>query len=395
MYILFLHPNFPAQFGQIASALARRPDIECGFLTEKPSGIHNGIELIQYVNKGGATASTHFCSRTFENWTWHTHAAYEAMLARPDIRPDLIVSHSGFCSPIMLRHLYDDCPIINYFEIYYRTKNCDLDFRPDRVPNELTQLRARIRNGHLLLDLDNCDAGYSPTHYQKQSFPKEFQNKLRALFDGIDTEFWRRLKNPPLEIEGHRLPKGCKIVTYVSRGLESMRGFDVFMHTAYELCRQRSDVFFIVIGQPKSCYGNDESYTNGISFKEHVLRQRPFEMSRFLFLDRVSPTTLVQVFSVSDLHIYLTVPFVLSWSLFNALSCEATVLVSDTEPVRELVTESVTGFLKDFFDVEGLVAKSNQILNDPVAHRHTGRQGRELIQEKYSLTTCLPRHLAL
>ena len=130
MHVLFVHQNFPAQFGHVAQFLVKSGRARCTFLSERPAGVHGGVECIQYRIRGGATEQTHYCSRTFENSIWHSHAAYEALAARPDICPDLIVAHSGFLSTVFLRELYD-CPIINYFEYFYHTTNSDMDFRPD------------------------------------------------------------------------------------------------------------------------------------------------------------------------------------------------------------------------------------------------------------------------
>src|SRR5262249_13531445 len=141
MHVLFVHQNYPAQFGHVALDLARRAGYRCSFVSEKPSGRLGTTECIQYRVRGGATAQNHYRSRTFENNVWHAHAVFEALKARPDIRPDLVVGHSGFGSTLFLRDLYE-CPIINYFEYFYHTKNSDMDFRPDFPVTELDILRA-------------------------------------------------------------------------------------------------------------------------------------------------------------------------------------------------------------------------------------------------------------
>src|SRR5206468_2070795 len=151
-----IHQNFPAQFGHVAAFLKQLKDFRCTFLSEQPAQPFGGIECLQYKLQGGATPSTHFCSRSFENAIWHSHALYEALKARPDIKPDLIVAHSGFLSTVFLRELYD-CPIVNYFEYYYRTKGADMDFRPDFPYPAANAIRAHARNAHVLLDLENCD----------------------------------------------------------------------------------------------------------------------------------------------------------------------------------------------------------------------------------------------
>ena len=247
----------------------------------------------------------------------------------------------------------------------------------------------------LLLDLENCQLGYSPTHWQHGRLPAEFRDKVRVIFDGIDTDFWRPQSSQPRQIGDRNFPEHTRIVTYVARGIESMRGFDIFMKMANRLCKIRNDVVFLIAGQDRICYGGDEKHIGGKSFKEWVLRQEPYDLSRFVFLDLVPPNVLRQLFSISDLHIYLTVPFVLSWSLFNALACGTTVLASNTEPVCEIINHGENGLLGDFFDVDGLAEAANRVLDAPQEYKHLGQAGMSLIREKYSTEVCLPQMVQL
>ncbi len=395
MHVLFVHKNFPAQFGHIASYLIRDHGFRCSFVCELPPGNFEGIDRIQYKTKGGATRSTHYCSRTFENCTWHSHAVYEAMQARPDVKPDLIVGHSGFGSTLWLADLYPDTPIINYFEYYYRSKGSDLDFRPDFPVKPLDILRSRTRNAMILLDLQTCSQAYAPTQYQKSLFPDEYQPKIEPIFDGVDTNIWTRRENVARTISGLEIPPGKKIVTYVSRGFESMRGFDVFMKVSKKICDARDDVVFLCVGSDRVCYGGDLNRIDDDSYRSHVLKQDNYDLDRFLFTGRVEPNELVNVFSLSDLHIYLTVPFVLSWSMMNALSCGCTVLGSATAPVREMIQHGENGLMADFFDIDGLSELALKVLDDPEGHRYMGEAGAKMIRESYSLEKNLPKMLEL
>lgn len=395
MHILFIHQNFPAQFGHIADYLSRKNGFRCTFLSEKPPGRVGAIERIQYQIQGGATRSNHYCSRTFENAIWHTHAVFEALKARSDVRPDLIVAHSGFGSSLFLRELYPTTPIINYFEWFYRPRGTDMDFRPDFPTTELNRIRARARNAMLLLDLDNCDRGYSPTNWQRSQLPTAFHDKVRVIFDGVDTDLWRPTPTAPRRIGTLSLPDDVRIVTYATRGMESMRGFDLFMQAAKKLCDRRRDVVFVIAGQDRVCYGGDEAFTGGKTFKEWVLAKDVYDLSRFHFVGLLPPPDLARLFSISDVHIYLTVPFVLSWSVVNALACGAVLLASDTPPVREMVTHGVNGLLVDFFDVDGFIEQACRVLDAPQDYRPLRNAGVELVRERYSLEVCLPQMLNL
>jgi len=394
MHVLFVHQNFPAQFGHIAQYLAAQTGNRATFVSEKPDGRVGNVEMVQYRARGGATRQTHYCSRTFENGIWHCGAVYEALRARPDIRPDLVVGHSGFGSTLFLRELYD-CPIVNYFEYFYRSAGSEMDFRPEFPVHEEKRLRARARNAMILLDLDNCTAGYSPTEWQHGLLPREYQPKVRVIHDGMDTALWRPQPGLPRRLGERELPDDVRIVSYVARGFESMRGFDIFMKVAKRLCDRRRDVIFLVAGQDRICYGGDEEFTGGKSFREWVLAQDDYDLSRFVFLGLVPPGVLAELFNLTDLHIYLTVPFVLSWSVLNALACGATVLASDTAPVREAIEHGRNGLLVDFFDVEGMVEMADRVLDAPQDYRHLGAAGVEMVGQRYSLDVCLPRMLAL
>jgi glycosyltransferase involved in cell wall biosynthesis len=271
-----------------------------------------------------------------------------------------------------------------------------MDFRTDlpRCPT-VDLLRARARNATLLLDLENCDAGYSPTVWQRNRLPDRYHDKVHVIFDGIDTELWCPRENLGRRIASWTFPSDKRLVTYVSRGMESMRGFDIFMRIAKRVCDARDDVLFVVVGEDRIAYGGDRRFTEGKTFKQWVLGQDDYDLERILFLGRIPPRELAHLLAISDLHLYFTVPFVLSWSLMNALACGITVLASNTPPVQEMVRHGENGLLADFFDVDTFVQMTNQVLDDPAAYRHLGRAARQMIQESYSLEVCLPRMLDL
>ena len=409
MHVLFVHQNFPAQFGHIARRLAQKLGWKCSFVSETAPGQVEGIQKIQYKIAGGATKTTHFCSRGFENAVWHTDAVYQALRGRPEIQPDLIVGHSGFGSTLFLPELFPDAPIINFFEYYYRAHDpdSDMDFRQDLAWNvpEIKYLRSRCRNAMILLDLQNCDAAYTPTRFQRSRFPDECQSRLQVLFDGIDREvyhgFGETLRPPPGQrgprtIAGRQVDGDVRIVTYVSRGFESMRGFDVFMKAAKKIYTRFPNVLFFVVGTDRIAYGGDENYIAPFkSFKEWTLAQDQYDMSKFVFTGRIPPGELATLLASGDLHMYLTVPFVLSWSMMDALSCGAVVLGSDTAPVREMIVDGQNGLLADFFDPDQLADKAVQVLSDPAAHRPLGRAAEDMIESRYSLEAVFPEMLKM
>ncbi|MBM3980277.1 MAG: glycosyltransferase [Planctomycetes bacterium] len=395
MHVLFVHQNFPAQFGPFAFRLAAMPGYRCTFVSNKQEGTVRGVQCVKYALAGGATAQTHHASRTFENGVWHASGVHDALAMRPDIRPDVIVGHSGFGSTLFLRDLYPGVPVVNLFEYFYRTEDSDMDFRPDFPPRPEDRPRARARNAMILLDLDHCDLGYCPTAWQLSRFPAEYRPKLRVLFDGIDTDLWKPDPAAPRAVAGRPVPAGTKLVTYVARGFESMRGFDIFMRAAKKLCARRNDVLFAVVGADRVCYGGDARFTGGKTFKEWVLAQDDYDLSRFVFTGSIPEPDLARLLAASDLHIYLTVPFVLSWSLFDALACGAVVLASDTAPVREVIEHGRTGLLAPFFDPDAFADLADRVLSDPGAYKPLGAAGAARVRARYGLDGALAGFLTL
>ena len=409
MHVLYVHQNFPAQFGHIAYHLAQKPGWKCTFVSETEAGNVLGVEKIQYRRAGGATQQTHFCSRTFENAIFNCDGVYSALKSRADVQPDLIVGHSGFGSTLFLRDLYPKVPIVNLFEYFYRPRDpqSDMGYRSDlgwSLP-DIFYLRARARNAMILLDLQNCTLGYCPTQFQRSTIPDIYSPKLRVIFDGIERSVYHghdEKLRPALDqremrrVAGIDVPAGTRIVTYVSRGFESMRGFDLFMRAAKIIAQKFPDVLFIVVGTDRIAYGGDETFLpKGTTFKQWTLAQDQYDLNKFHFPGNLPPRELALLLASTDLHIYLTVPFVLSWSMMDAMSCGAVVLGSDTAPVREMIRDGENGMLADLFDVEQIAGKAIGALRDPAAFRPLGRAAEQLIAQNYSVEAVLPQMIHL
>lgn len=396
MRVLYVHQNFPAQFGHIAEHLVREKGWDCTFVSQTEPGTVAGIRKVRYEPRGGATAETHYFARTFENAVAHAHGVYEALKPlRTTIRPDLVVGHSGFGSTLFVPELFPDVPVLNLFEYYYHPHGSDLDFRPDWPPAEQDVLRSRARNAMILLDLEQSAAGYTPTRFQHELLPEAYRPKVRLIHDGVDTSFWRpRFVDERLR-GALRLPSDARVVTFVSRGLEAMRGFDIFMQVAKRVYESLHDVVFLVVGTDRVAYGGDLNRIEEPSFKEHVLARDTYDLDRIRFAGGVRPDVLAQVLSLGDLHVYLTVPFVLSWSVLNAMACERVVLASDTAPVREVIHDGKNGLLRDFFDVDGLASAAIDVLKDPHAFRDLGIAARRTVEERYGLDVVIPRMIDL
>lgn len=400
MHVLYVHKELPGHYGPVAGYLARHHGVECTFVYNRlpdryqnrlPPGVLEGVRLIPYQSRG-ATRDTNPCNLHTEISLWHSQAVYEALKARPDIKPDLVVGHSVYGTGLFLPQLYG-CPLVVHCEFFERAGKPYAFGRPEYPPSESDLLCSRAQNASNLLNLHACAAGYSPTHWQRSVFPAEYQYKIATIFDGIDCDFWRRRDVPRRIGNMPPLPPGTRVVTYCSYGLEALRGFDIFMKVAKRICDKRSDVVFVVVGADRTYYGNDRRHIQASSFGRYVLDQDNYDLSRFVFLGQIMEDQLADIFSVSDLHIYLTMPFVVSWSLFDALACGCRVLGSDSAPVREVIEHEQNGLLADFFDVDALAAQALRVLEDPAAFAPMAERGRRTIEEKYSLAKIGPRML--
>jgi glycosyltransferase involved in cell wall biosynthesis len=240
------------------------------------------------------------------------------------------------------------------------------------------------------MTLHHCSSGYAPTQYQRETFPERWRHKIEVHFDGIDTELYRPRKLPRV-VAGESVPTETRIVTFVARGLESMRGFDLFIRLAQRIAAIRPDVLFVVVGQEESYYSWDKLHTGQDSFKQWVLSREPIDERRFVFLPHVEPAQLAELLCISDLHVYLTVPFVLSWSFFNAMSCGCVVLASDVAPVREVIAPGLNGLVEPLYDTERQLETALHVLDDLASFRPLGEAARRLMEERYSTDAAIPQ----
>lgn len=397
MNVLFVHRAFPAQFGRLALELTERYGWKCHCLVDHLSGCPTPspamLEKVQVIQLPSAAERL---ARKVSPWPQrfgHTlevgEAVFQAVKARPELRPDLVIGHGGLAPTLFLRDLLD-CPLVDFCEYYFATDHRDLTYRIDLGPVETAPFFPRCINAATVLNLVEADAAFTPSEWQRQSFPERFHHKIEVHADPIDTHLYHP-GEVPRRIGERDIPSDTRVVTYVARGLESVRGFDLFMQVADRIARRRSDVIFVVVGDEKVQYGWDEQRTGGKSFKSWVLSQNEYDLSRFLFLGQVEPDRLADILRLSDLHLYLSVPFVLSWSLLDTLATGCVVLAGDVAPVREVIVPGTNGLLEPLFDRERLTETALRVLDDPAGFRELGQAARLLIEERFALDVTVPR----
>jgi glycosyltransferase involved in cell wall biosynthesis len=391
MHVMFLHPNFPAQFGQIAAHLATEMKWPVTFVTSvDTTHLQLPFNHLNYrLTAEGPQPKEFYNPASLQGLLEHLGAVYTGLRSVPQLKPDLVVGHMSYGTMLYLRNLYN-CPFVGYYELLPAPFWTDgLVLRKEYPPPEGVRLFNATYHALTYLHLHACDAAYTPTQFQMSTAPAELQHKLRVIFDGVDSTIFQRREVPrPVQFRGLTIGPETRVVTYVSRGLESVRGFDVFMKAAQRIAREMPNVIFLIAGDERTNYGHELHHLGGKSFKQHVLSQDNYDPARFHFLGLIPPPDLIALYNLSDVHFFLTVPFVLSWSLMQALASECTVVGSATSPVQEVIDDGVHGLLADFYDADGLAERALRVLRDPSEHRHLGQAARQRVLERYDKRVC-------
>ncbi|MEA3212681.1 MAG: hypothetical protein QOE70_5738 [Chthoniobacter sp.] len=395
MRILFLHPNFPAQFRSLAAALARDPANQVVFVTAAREGMLPGVEKILYKLARTPRSETHQYVRNLELAVLHGQAAARAACAveARGFVPDVIYGHSGWGSTLFMKDLFPNRPLLCAFEWFYHARGTDADFDPAEPLTDDDAARIRVKNAAILLDLASCDAGSTPTPWQKQQFPAAFHSKIEVCHEGIDTDFFqpapRKLRLPRLGLD---LSHAKELVTYVARGMEPYRGFPQFIEAMHLLLAQRPRCHVIIVGEDRVAYGR--KLPRGESFKKNLLQRFPLDPARVHFTGLLPYGEYLQVLQASSCHVYLTRPFVLSWSMLEAMSAGGLVVASRTPPVQEVIEDGVNGLLVDFFSPPELAARVHETLTRPARFAPLRTKARRTVLERFCLRELLPRRLA-
>lgn len=406
MRILFIHPNFPAQFRHLATHFAADTANEVVFACThiRPEWNLPNVRKVQFGTKFVPPKEGHRLAGYYEQAVAQGEAGYVLCrkLAASGFVPDVVVGHSGWGATMFVRDALPDVPFVGYFEWFYNARSADMTFDPDDRPGEAQLLNLRTRNAVILNDLESCTLGMVPTLWQARQFPKTYRKRLTVRHDGVDTRFfaplgreeWKKgLVLPGLDLSGVR-----EIVTYATRGMEPYRGFPQFMQSLPVVLERRPRAHVIIVGEDRVCYG--KSPAQGGTWKEAMLEYLrgavPAEaLERVHFTGSLPYGQYRAVLQHSLAHVYLTRPFVLSWSMLEAMSCGVPLIASGTDPVREVVTHGENGVLVDFFSPQAIADAVCQALADPAAMMPLRRKARQDILQRYSLERLLPGHARL
>ena len=393
MKLLFAHRVYPGQFRNLIHYLAQDGRHQIKFLAyrlhEQPP---DNVEVALYEPTRASHASVHHYVQSPENAVLFGQAAFRAAmrLKAQSFEPDAIFGHSGWGPALYLRDIFPRAVFLGYFEWFYRASGSSHGFHPE-IPIMADQAaQIRTKNVPILLELAEAKAGVSPTIWQRQQFPSEYRQKIEVIHDGVDTNYFSpksidlHLPRIGLDLRGKK-----KIVTYVATGMEPMRGFPEFMQAVSLLQKRCPACEVVVVGEDRTEYSNP--LPDGRTYRQKMLEMHAYDLSRLHFTGRLSRDEYRQVLQASAVHVYLTFPYILSWSMLEAMACGCLVVGSATPPVEEVIQDRGNGLLVDFFDAEGLCYTVEEVLTEPSAYDRLRRQARETVLQRYDARTMLQK----
>ena len=396
MQFLFVHQNFPGQFRHLAARLAQDESNRVVFLTKRQDRSIPGVERAVYAAPRPVNPQTHHYLHQYEDAVLHGQAAARACIAldQGGFHPDLVIAHPGWGESLFLKDIWPNTPLLNYAEFFYRAFGADVNFDPEQPLDINTVCKLRARNAHLLLALEAADRTLCPTEWQKSVQPAAFHDRISVLFNGVDAaavtpDAQARLRLP----NGRALSAEDEVVSYVARNLEPVRGFHTLMRALPRLCAERPKAQIVILGHDGPGYGWNTP--SGVSWRQKMLAEVEIDPDRVHFLGIVPYAEYLSLLRISAAHVYLTAPFVLSWSMVEAMAAGCLVIGSRTPPVEELIRHGENGLLVDFFSPAELADTVASALAEPAAFADLRRAARETVLQDYSLAACLPRQLAL
>lgn len=396
MKILFIHPNMPGQYKHLCAALAAERKNEVVFITKRRAIELPNIRKIVYGTSRPPTPNIHRYLVPAEQAIVQGQAVWRVCrkLKQEGFTPDVICVHPGWGDGLYLKDIYSDTPVLSFFEFYYHAHGSDVDFVPDAKVGDDDRARIRTKNITNLLSLESADWGISPTRWQWQQHPPEFRHKISILHDGIDTEKLKPDSKATVTLpNGLKLTREDEVITYVARNFEPYRGFPTFMKAAEMILKRRPNAHIIAVGADEVSYG--KKLPKGQTYRGEWLKKVKLDESRIHWTGMLPYNKFLKVLQVSQAHIYLTYPFVLSWSMLEAMAAGCLLITSDTTPVTEVVTDGENGLLVDFFSPKDIADRVDRVFAHPDRLRQLRDAARKTVEDRYALSKLLPLHIGL
>lgn len=372
--VVFIHQNFPGQYAHIARHLGQRPDYRVYFITQSGHGELPGVVKLVYKPAAPAT-NCHPYTEAFDAAVRTGVAVADVcrLMRERGIIPDLLVGHCGWGETLFVKQVFRDTPLLSYFEFFYHSQGADVGFDSEFAacrPDDGSRLM--VRNALNRLSFAATDWGHTPTAWQRSLFPVAMQPEISCVHEGVDTE---RVRPEPsawirLGREETVLTREDEIITYAARNLEPYRGFHVFMRALPEILRRRPRAHVLIAGGDGVSYGMGPP--RGGCFRQMMLDEvgHLLDRNRLHFLGHVPNDVYLNVLQVSSVHVYLSYPFVLSWSLIEAMSTGCLILASATAPVQEVICDRQNGLLVDFFAIDAICDRIDEVFEHPDRMQH-------------------------
>jgi glycosyltransferase involved in cell wall biosynthesis len=407
MRVLFVHQNIPGQFRHLIDALCADPANSVWAIGSAKAAARAQARFPRLRVLAYDLPATPSDTLGLHPWLAGTEAQMRRGLvvarALRQLREkgngfDVVVAHPAWGEALFIKDIFPDTPLLSYFEFFYSATGSDVGFDPEFPSNPNDGPRLRVRNTMHLSALNACDAGFTPTRWQKSRLPVEYRNRIAVLHEGIDTDAIRPDASARFRWQGRVFQAGQPVVTFVARNLEPYRGFHVLMRALPALLAAEPDAQVLVVGGDDDSYGAPCPHPAGwrAALIEELARGgTPLDANRVHFTGRLPHAEYLKVLQVSAAHVYLTYPFVLSWSMLEAMAAGCLVVGSNTAPVTEVIADGENGRLVDFFDRDALVATVSAALRNPAAGRALREAARATIVQRYDLERhCLPAALA-
>lgn len=400
MKFLFIHQNFPGQYAHAARHLVQTGH-EVSFITQPRQARIEGVRKLEYRPGPVSGGAAHPYLSELENGVGNGLEVAKLChwLDRDGLVPDIVIGHNGWGEILYVKDVWPKVPLLGYFEFFYRASGSDVDFDREFPPEADAAARLRTRNAINLLGLDAVDWGQSPTEWQRAQYPERHRDRITVGHEGVDTELVRPDPSARLWLgNGRCLSRADEIVTYSARDLEPYRGFHIFMRALPEVLERRPGAQVLIVGGDGVSYGRQSQHA--ANYRAQLLAEldHRLDLRRVHFLGHLPYRQYLTILQISTVHVYLTYPFVLSWSLLEAMAAECLVVGSRTAPVEEVMRDGVNGHLVDFFDVGGLAGRIVAALagkDDAVGNR-IRTAARQTVLDRYDLNTvCLPAYRAL
>lgn len=395
MRVLFIHNNFPGQYRRIVERLKGNKHYDLLSASLATNTQPAPIKFVRYKPHREPSKNIHPAAHYTESTILTGQAVLKTLLAVRDKgwKPDIVLAHSGWGNSMFVKDAWPDTKLMPYFEWYYHADGDESGYIEQKPIDINARIRLRLKNTSMLQDLAAMDWGQCPTHYQLEQFPTIFHDRISVIHDGVDTQFFSPAEHANYTVGSHVFRKGDPLITYIARGMEPYRGFPQFIEAIARMQKADPNVQAIVIGEDRVAYGAKRA--DDKTWKEAMLEEHRPDMDRLHFLGRQPLSVLRDVLRVSAAHVYLTAPFVLSWSMLEAMSAGALLVASATPPVQEVIIDGHNGILTDFFDVGQLVDTLHTVLSNIGGYQAQRAEARQTILERYELESMTSRYLGI